>query len=191
VERIVHLGFQATSLETPFILAPYLLYAESKLRQSGLGWTILRNGLYADPLVDYAPKLVQTGRIPYPAGEGRISYISRDDLARSAAAASLDRSHTGKLYELTGPEALSIADLASILSRITGKEIRYDPASETEFLEMCREPGVPDYVPQALFSIYQGAARGDFDRTTNHVELLTGSPAEPLESYLKRNVALN
>jgi len=188
VERIVLTGFQATSLETPFVVAPYLLYAESKLRQSGLDWTILRNGLYSDPLVCYIPELVKTGRIPYPAGDGQISYISRDDLARSAAAACLDRSHSGKTYELTGPEAISVAGLAEIVTRIAGKPVRYEPATEEEFAAMCREPGVPDYVPQALVSLYKAAARGDFSRVTNHVELLTGKPAEQLESYLNRNV---
>ena len=188
VERVVLAGFQATSLETPFVVAPYFLYAESKLRQSGLDWTILRNGLYSDPLICYIPELVKTGRIPYPAGDGRIGYISRDDLARCAAAACLDRGHSGKTYELTGPDAISIAELAGIINRITGKPVRYEPATTEDFAAMCREPGIPGYIPQALVSLYRAVAQGDFARLTNHVELLTGQPAEPLESYLKRNV---
>jgi NAD(P)H dehydrogenase (quinone) len=87
VRRVVFSSFATATVESEFVVAPFMVYAECKLRQSGMEWTILRSGMYADPLVDYIPELVSTGRIPYPAGEGRVSYVSRDDLARASAAA--------------------------------------------------------------------------------------------------------
>ena len=62
VRQVVFSSFAAATVESAFIVAPFLVYAECKLRQSGMEWTVLRNGMYADPLVDYVPELVRTGR---------------------------------------------------------------------------------------------------------------------------------
>lgn len=188
VGRVVFTGFQAASIESRFIVAPFMIYAECKLRQSGLDWTILRNGLYADPLVDYAPEIAETGRIPYPAGEGRAAYICRDDLAAAAAAACRRPESAGRTYELTGREAVSIAELAGILTRVTGSPVRYEPASDHEFERMCEAPDIPAYVPRALVTLYHAVAAGEFERVTDHVETLTGRPPERLETYLARHL---
>jgi len=73
VPHLVHYGLLATAIECPFRISPFLVYAESALRTSGLEWTILRNGMYADPVVDWVPKIVEMGAIPYPTGDGRNS----------------------------------------------------------------------------------------------------------------------
>ena len=190
VGRVVFASFLAAKVESPFIVAPFLVYAECKLRQSGLGWTILRNGMYADLLVDYVPGIAATGRIPYPAGDGRVSYISRDDLARASAAACLDEGHADHVYELTGPDALSNTELAGIVSRLTGKPVRYAPASDEEFAGMCRKLGLPEGVARMLVSLYRAVARGDLGAVTDHVEMLTGKPPEKLESCLGRELGL-
>ena len=188
VRRVVFSSFAAAAVESEFIVAPFLAYAECKLRQSEMDWTILRNGMYADPLVEYIPELVRTGRIPYPAGQGRISYVCRDDLARATAAACLNDECAGRVFELTGPEAVSVAELAAIISRVTGESVRYEPTSEDEFADMCREPGLPEYVPHALVTLYRAAARGELEKVTDHIEELSGAPAESLEAYLKRSL---
>ena len=187
--RLVFASFIASSPESPFLVTPFLTYAESALRVSGLEWTILRNGMYADPLVPYAPDLVASGRIPYPAGEGKISYVTRDDLARASAAALLDGACAGKAYDLTGAEALSIAELAALITKITGKPVYYEPASDEEFAAMCRAPGLPDYLPQALVTIYHAAAQGFLGKVTGDIETLTGKPPEKLESFLAGSLA--
>ena len=189
VARVVFSSVSTATVESEFIVAPFIVYAECKLRQSEMEWTILRNGMYADPLVDYVPELAETGRIPYPAGQGRINYICRDDLARATAAACLSSASAGRVFELTGPEALSVADLAEIVSRVTGEPVKYEPASDDEFEEMCREPGLPEYLPHALLTMYRAVARGEFSKVTDHVEELTGAPAESVEAYLRRNLA--
>ena len=85
---------------------------------------------------------------------------------------------------MTGPEALSIADLAEIISRITGRPVRYQPASDEEFADMCREPGAPDYLPKAMVTLYHAAAGGHLGMVTDHIERLTGEPPEKLENFL-------
>ncbi len=188
VARVVFSSVSTAAVESEFVVAPFIVYAECKLRQSEMGWTILRNGMYADPLADYVPELVKTGRIPYPAGQGRINYVCRDDLARATAAACLSDASAGRVFELTGPEAISVAELAEIVSRVTGKPVQYDPASESDFADMCRGPGVPEYLPHAFATMYRAVARGEFDKVTDHIEELTGAPAEGVEAYLRRSL---
>lgn len=190
VNRIVFTSFATAIPTSRFLMSPFYLYAESKLRLSGLGWTILRNGMYLDPVADWVPHLREMGRLPYPVKSGKIAYISRDDLARAAAAACLDNEHSGKLYELTGPEALSMSQLAEAISAATGQIIPFDGVTEQEFGDICRagDENLPDAAVDILNSIYRAADNQEFATVTDHVERLTGTAAETARGYLSRVV---
>ncbi len=188
VRRVLFVSFLATSLDSVFIVSPFMLFAEAATRQSGMSWTILRDGLYLDPLAEWMPEIIRMGRIPYPAGSGRLAYVSRDDMARAIAAAALKPEHDGSVFRLTGEKPQDFAEIADIMSRLTGKPIRYDPASDEEFRDMCLEPGLPEYVPDALLSLYHAVAAGEFDFATGDIETLTGTPPESVVSYLERHL---
>ncbi len=189
VRRIVLTSFAATSVDSRFLMAPFYLYAESKLRLSGMEWTILRNGIYLDPLSDWAPTLARTGRLPYPVRHGRVAYISRDDLARASAAACLDSAHAGHAYELTGPAALSMTELAAALSAATGRAIQFESVEESEFAATCRADGIPDPEIAVLESMYRAVDNGEFERVTDDIRRLTGSNPEDAGAYLSRTLA--
>lgn len=186
VGRIVFSSFSAARIDSMFLIAPYLVYAESRVRLSGIDWTILRNGMYLDPLADWAPELARQGRLPYPVQSGRVAYISRDDLAMASAGALMQEGHSGRVYELTGPEAVSMPQLASALAVASGTPIVFDCVSESEFEDICRGDGIPDEVIAILASMYRAVDHGEFGQVTGHVELLSGTPAETVESYLRR-----
>ena len=186
IDRIVLSSVQAAEPDSVSLLAPFYLYAESRIRVSPLQWTILRNTLYLDPVAEWAPELARTGRLPYPVDRGRVAYASRRDLADAAAAALLQEGHEGRVYELTGPEALSMPELAEMLSEATGHSISYERVSESKFAEICRESGTPAHVVEILVSLYRAVDEGEFAMATDHVEQLTGSPAESVRSYLSR-----
>lgn len=188
VGRIVLSSFSAARTDSRFLIAPYLVYAESKVRLSGIDWTILRNGVYLDPLADWAPALAEEGRLPYPVRRGRVAYISRDDLAAASAAALLQDGHGGRVYELTGPEAVSMPQLAAALAAASRAPIAFDPVSETEFGAICRRDDIPEDAIAILASMYRAVDSGEFARVSDHVELLTGAPAESVESYLRRAI---
>lgn len=188
VGRIVLSSFSAARADSMFLIAPYLVYAESKLRVSGIDWTILRNGMYLDPLAAWAPALAQQGRLPYPVRHGRVAYISRDDLARASAAALMQDGHSGRVYELTGAEAVSMPQLAVALAAATGEPIVFDSVSEAEFIAICQEDGIPESDGAILASMYRAVDNGEFAQVSEHVELLSGTPAEPVDAYLRRAV---
>ncbi|MYC65527.1 MAG: SDR family oxidoreductase [Acidobacteriia bacterium] len=184
VKRVVLTSSSAARTDSEFLIAPYLVYAESRLRTSGLGWTILRNGIYLDPLVEWAPALAAMGRLPYPVSRGRIAYVSRDDLARACAAACALDQHAGQVYELTGPRALSMPDLASALTYATGKTIVFDEVTEEQFAEICRADHVPEPDIAILTSLYRAADHGEFEHVSDDIRLLTGSPPTAAQDYL-------
>jgi len=186
VERLLHYGLVSTSLESPFAVTPFLLYAESAIRNSGLKWTILRNGLYADPIAEWIPDIVKMGTIPYPTGEGRCSYVSRDDIARAGGAALTSVGHESKVYNLTGPEALTTADLCNAVATITGQPVADSRATDEDYLAACAKDQLPEFVAGLLLTMYHAIRRGFMNVVTDDIEALTGKPAERFEGYLER-----
>lgn len=189
VKRVVFCSLSSAAFpNSRFFVTPYLLYAELKLRQSRMGWTILRNGMYLDPVADWMPELVEMGRLPYPVRGGTVAYIARHDLARATAAACLNDQHAGKVYELTGSEALSMDALAGAISEATGHQIPFHEITENEYAEICRSG--KDYIPEALIplliSLYHAVDHDEFAHVTDHVEQLTGTPPERAGDYLRR-----
>ena len=185
VRRVVLTGFAASRPESRFLIAPFYAYAESKLRLSGMEWTILRNGMYLDPLADWAPALAASGRLPYPVRKGRVAYVGRDDLARASAAACLHECHAGQAYDLTGPAALSMPELAAALSDATGQRIDFRSATEDEFRAICREDGLGAGLTETLVSMYRAVDAGEFETVSDDIRLLTGRPAQAAASYLR------
>jgi NAD(P)H dehydrogenase (quinone) len=188
VKRVAFTSFTAAKPDSKFFVATFMLYAESKLRLSGMDWTILRDGMYLDPIADWIPDLVKAGRLPYPVEKGRVAYISRYDLARGIAAACLNSGHSEKIYELTGPKALSMDELAEAISNATGKIVEFHQVTEKEYAEICRADNIPEPMIAILASMYRAVDNGEFETVSDHVELLTGTPPESAESYLTRVV---
>ncbi len=188
VKRVVLASSSAARMDSKFLIAPYLVYAESRLRTSGLGWTILRNGIYLDPLVDWAPALAAMGRLPYPVSRGRVAYVSRDDLARACAAACAHDQHADQVYELTGLRALSMPDLASALTDATGQTILFDEVTEEQFAEICRADRVPEADIAILTSLYRAADHGEFEHASDDIRLLTGIPPTAARDYLRESL---
>lgn len=174
-------------LDSKFEITPYLVYAEMKVRQCGIPWTILRNTMYLDAIGAWLPELVEMKRLPYPVKQGKIAFVGRDDLARAIAAACLSEEAAGQIYELTGSEALSMSTLAEILSEVTGEPIHFDSISDQEYAEICRQgtEDVSEPLIRILTSIYWAVDNGEFGTATNHIEQLTGTPPVDAASYLK------
>jgi NAD(P)H dehydrogenase (quinone) len=110
--HVVYSSFIDTAEDSPFFAWGINKDTEEYLKASGLEYTILRNGMYAEADLDYVGEYLKAGKIENNIGDGSISYISRRDLALAAVHCLLDDGHTNKTYTLTGPEAVSQAWLA-------------------------------------------------------------------------------
>lgn len=162
---------------------------EALLRESGLAWTFLRNNLYAETLLMAAPQALQTGVLQLPAGEGRVAFVAREDCARVAATVLVSPGHEGRIYDVTGPEALSYAEAVAVLSRLSGKPLRYEAVTPEDYRRAMAAAGLPEIVIEAMTSMYQGVAQGVFNLVTSVVQEVTGQPPLTLEQALEAHRA--
>ncbi|MBE1878176.1 SDR family oxidoreductase [Myceligenerans pegani] len=183
VRHVVYTSFLGAAADATFTLARTHWATEQHLRESGMAWTFLRNSFYLDVFPLFAG---QEGVIRGPAGDGRVGAVARADVARAAAVVLRDAAaHEGRTYELTGPEALTLSEIARVIAQATGRTTTY----EDETLEQAyrsREPyGAPDWQVEAWVSTYTAIAAGELDVVTDDVERLTGTPPLSLADLLR------
>ncbi|MGX5851129.1 NAD(P)H-binding protein [Mesorhizobium sp. PL10] len=172
VKHIVYTSLTCASDHLGFALAHR--WTERELRASGMAWTILRNGLYAELIGSLAAP--RDGVISTPFGEGRISAVARADLAEAALAVLSDPArHAGRCYELSGASAFSIADLAQKIA------IPYEPSSFEE--ERARLSALPLFAfqPPMLMSISSAAAAGFLETRATDLAALVRTSLDALE----------
>jgi len=186
VKRVVFLSIQAATPSSLFNVAPFIGFAECATRQSGMQWTLARMSLYTDPIAEWAPELARTGRLPYPVGDARIAYVSRNDVSRALAAIARDDKLNGQIPELTGPAALSMPELAMAVSMATGSSVLFQSTGEEEYREICRRDGLPGEIVEILVSMYRAAEAQEFSRVTDDILSLTGKAAESVPEALAR-----
>jgi NAD(P)H dehydrogenase (quinone) len=176
VEHIVYTSFLAAAPDATFTLGRDHWATEERIRASGMSFTFLRDNLYADFFPDLAGP---DGVIRGPAGEGAVSAVARDDVARVAAAVLRDpAAHRDQTYDLTGPEALTLDEAAAVLSEVTGRAISFQNESLPEAYASRAVYQAPDWQVEAWVSTYTAIASGELSRVTDHVQKLTGR--EPL-----------
>jgi NAD(P)H dehydrogenase (quinone) len=184
VERIVYTSFLGAAPHATFTLARDHYLTEEYIKASGVGYTFLRDCLY----LDFTPDLVgDDGVIRGPAGLGRVAAVSRADIARVAAMV-LQRpaDHVGETYDLTGPEALSMADVAEIVSAAWGTSVTYYNETVEEAYASRAKWGAPDWQNDAWVSTYTAIAAGELGNVTEAVERITGRAPISLDAFLRQ-----
>ena len=132
VERLVYTSFLGAAPDCTFTFGRDHFHTENLIREAGIGFTFLRDSIYLDFVPFFAGA---DGVIRGPAGDGRVAAVARDDIADVALAALLSDEHAGAAYELSGGEAFTMTEAAEIITRETGREVRF----VNETLEEARE----------------------------------------------------
>lgn len=182
VRRVVYTSFVNASPEATFTLARDHFHTEQAIEEAGLGLTALRNNLYQDVL----PYFAGEGVIRGPAGDGRFAPIARTDIADVGVACLLDDDHEGARYDLTGPERLTMSEVARILTRVLGEDVDYHAETIEEAHASRAVYGAPDWAVEAWVSSYAAIAAGELDVVTDLVERIAGHPPLTLEAFLQQ-----
>lgn len=183
VSHIIYLSFQGASASSTFTLARTHGATEEAIRASGMTWTFLRDSFYLDFFAELAG---EDGVIRGPAGNGRCGAVARADVARVAAAVIANASdYEGRTLDLTGPEALTMEDVAATMSRVTGRRITYHDETIDEAYESRKKWPAPQWQYDAWVSTYTAIARGELDLVTNDVEEVTGRAPLSFEDVLR------
>ena len=185
VGQLVYTSFVGAAPDATFTLVRDHWATEEHIRASGLTYTFLRDNLYADIVAHLAG---DDGVIRGPGGDGRAAVVARDDVADVSTAVLLSAgTHAGRTYDLTGPAALSFAEMAEIITAVTGRPVRYRNETLDEAYASRARYGAPDWQVKAWVSTYTAVAAGELAAVSTAVVDLTGHPATSLEELLRRS----
>ncbi len=184
VPHLVYTSYYGAAPEATFTHGRLHAATEAYIRDSGVPFTFLRDNLYADFLPDLARP---DGVIRGPGGSGAVSAVARDDVAEVAATVlQHPADHAGRTYDLTGPEELTLADIAAKLTALTGRDVTYREETLEEAFASRASYGAPDWLVQAWVSTYTAIAAGEMAGVSDAVPTLTGHPATSLADLIAR-----
>ncbi|MCW2786081.1 MAG: NAD(P)-dependent oxidoreductase [Marmoricola sp.] len=183
VSHLVYTSFSGASADATFTLGRDHHDAEVAIVESGLDHTILRDNFYLDLLPLFAD---EHGVIRGPADEGRVAGVARADVA--AVAVEVLRSpadHLNATYELTGPEALTMAEIAARAGTVLGRDLRFENETEDEAYASRRAAyDAEQWQLDAWVSTYTAIRDGECARLTDDVRRVTGVRPRSLERAL-------
>ncbi|MDG9708145.1 SDR family oxidoreductase [Streptomyces sp. DH10] len=157
---------------------------EELLLDSGVPYTLLRNGWYHENYTENLAPVLEHNAVVAAAGEGKVSSAARADYAAAAAAVLTGEGHENKTYELGGDTAWSFAEYAAELSRQTGKEITYNPVSTDVLTGILTGAGLPEPLAQTLAGVDASIEKGELVVSTGDLSRLTGRPTTPFSEAI-------
>ena len=159
---------------------------EDYLKRSGVTYTILQNGIYLEMIPVFAGKAAETGVIMFPAGEGKASWVLREELAEAAAHVLTTEGHENKTYCLTNTESVSFTGIASELSNVLGRKVVYQSPPVSQYEDILQQAGVPDlYI--GMFTMWATAvAQGALDVRDESLSLFLGRKPATVKQFLTK-----
>lgn len=162
---------------------------ERELEASGMAFTILRPNFFMQNWVEFFAHGIRAGQPLYVnAGEGRLSWIDARDIADVAAAALTGEGHAGFVYVLSGPEALSYAEVAKRLGGLLGREIPYVPVPDAAAFGAMKGMGMDPWYAYGMTVLHQDVRQGLAEPVSGTVELVTGRAPRGIDAFLKENL---
>jgi NAD(P)H dehydrogenase (quinone) len=168
----------------PFVLEAHIETADY-LKASGLNYTILEHNLYADVLPMFLGENVLEAGLFFPAGSGKVPYVTRLDMAEAAANVLTGSGHANKTYAIASGTSHTFADVAGMLSELSGKTIAYANPSAEVYAAGMTEAGVPAEAIGFLGGFGAAISNGEFYTEESHLEQLLGRKPTSLQHYLK------
>lgn len=182
--KLIFVSFFADQENNPFVMSPFYAYVPRRLASSNVEYSIVKNSLYADPLVPYLEELIKRKNIIYPVGTQPLSFITRNDSAHAIACLAMQpvMRDQGQTYLLSMDKNYNMVELSYIMSRITDHKIGYaPPVTTTEFAKIYAQEGDG----KELASMYAGGAKGLLSATSDDFHRLTGREPEEMEHFLR------
>ncbi|MEH2589725.1 uncharacterized protein YbjT (DUF2867 family) [Bradyrhizobium sp. AZCC 1721] len=163
--------------------------AEAALQQSGVPWTIVRASWFDQNFSEgYLLEGVLAGEIALPAGAVPEPFVDAEDIAEVVVAALTDRRHAGKVYEVTGPRALTFAQAVAEIAGAVGRPVRYRQIAAKDFAAGMR-PHMPDDVIELMLELFTVVLDGRNSGVAHGVEEALGRPARDFSDYARRTAA--
>lgn len=184
VKRIIYTSSTAANLAGPMQWTSAHTETEHYLRQCGMPYTVLRVGVYFSNF-DYLYRIaMECGRLFFPTMTQPISLISQEDVAAASIRVLTTPGHEKKTYELLAKNAISMNDLAQLMTHLLGARVIGASVPVEAFVTQLRKQPIPAYAADMLGGFYAAITAGACARTSKDIEMLTGRPAISAAAYL-------
>lgn len=188
VKKIVYTSLLHTG-STSISLAEEHLPTEKSVIDSGITYTILRNGWYTENHTGSIGGVLAGGAVLGSAGNGKFSSAARADFAEAAVVVLTEKGHDGKIYELAGDEAYTLAEYAAEIAKQTGKNIVYNNLPVGEYAKVLESFGLPGFIAEAIAGWDISASKGDLFDNSKTLSKLIGRPTTALSQVVKDALA--
>lgn len=189
VKRILYTSIPNPDPGNAIVMAADHYPTEQAIKASGIDYTILRTSWYAENLFGSLPQALKSGKWFTSAGEGRISYVPRADIARAAAGALVSDLPGSRVLTITGSEAHTIREVAALATEVTSKPIEVVDVSDADVTAGMLAAGLPQPVAELLTTFEVGYRQGALSMVTNAVEEFGGRKPQKLRDFLNDNKA--
>ena len=190
VKHVVKLSGIMPELDSAFRFARMHGEIEKRLEASGMAFTHLRAGEFMPAYFRQVPNIIAKGAIFLAMEEARIASIHVGDIAEIAARVLTGAGHAGRIYPLTGPQALTMAEIAEKLSAATGNTIRYVNVPPEAARQAQLAAGMPPYLADALFELFAERRNGKEAKVWPDAAALLGRPPTSFDEFARRNAAV-
>lgn len=187
VEHIAYTSYINADVYETSTIAPDHRETERMLMESGVTWTMLRNHLYANGLVDQAVEAIEKGRIVTHTPDARAAYVTREDCAAAAAAVLATRGHENEIYDITGPELVGPAEIAALASEMSGAPVELVVVDEDDYVAYLRSTGLPGGAVRGSLSFAAELDSPYLREISTAVRELTGRPPTSVRELLRAN----
>ena len=190
VKHVVKLSGIIPEIDSPFRFARMHAEIEKRLEESGLAYTHLRAGEFMPSYFRQVPSIVARGILALPMANASIASIDIGDIAEVAIIVLTTSGHEGKTYPITGPEALTMEEVAEKLSAATGKSIRYVDVPPDDARKARLAAGMPPYLAEGLDELFAERRKGKESRVWPTIEEVFGWRPTSFDTFASRNAAI-
>lgn len=185
VKHIVYTSMVQARPNTIFQGTETQYHTEELIKKTKIPYTFFRNSMYMEAIPELIGYAFQTGEIRYPSGNGKVSFVSRTDIAEAIVNVLTERTHQSQTYEITGNTAYSFAELAQLINAEKKMNIQHIDIVGTDFKEELISYQIPVEVADLLVSMANGIKTGEFSYIDNTLEKLLGRKPLVLNEFIK------
>ncbi|MFA0963177.1 SDR family oxidoreductase [Roseivirga sp. BDSF3-8] len=187
VKHIVKVSTIDASPDSSLNIGRWHYEIEKAIRDSGIGYTFLHANGFMQNFFAYADSIRNLGRIYAPFAQGKYSAVDARDVAMVAARILAGESQENQEYELTGPTAVGMRDVARAISTAINKEVRYVPIAPEDARSNMRNSGMPDWLVEDMLELSKKYEEGHGSRVSGHIRNVTGNRATDLSRFTEEN----
>jgi NAD(P)H dehydrogenase (quinone) len=176
-------GFADPGVEVRFVLSHRDVALH--LAATGLPVTYLAPSLYMETLLEAADTIREEGVIRAPAGRGQVGFVAARDVAAVAARVLTSPGHEDATYVLTGPEALSYANVAERVSEVFARQVDYENQTASRARKAMLDSGLDPWAAEGRLELFEWIRQGGADTVTTTVREVTGADPQPIEDWLE------